>query len=40
MKVEIHMLFTDKSYLGLWEVMLTTEPYCSEYVVGSVIFRI
>ncbi|CAK6967190.1 hypothetical protein DNTS_001834 [Scomber scombrus] len=24
-------MFKDKTYLSLWELMLTREPYCSEY---------
>ncbi|CAL8402581.1 unnamed protein product [Gadus morhua 'NCC'] len=27
----IARMFKDKTYLSLWELMLTREPYCSEY---------
>ncbi|XP_078146195.1 zinc finger protein 862-like [Centroberyx gerrardi] len=31
MKMTINTSLKDKSYLGLWEVMMTKEPYCSDY---------
>ena len=36
----INTSFKDKSYLGLWQVMTTKEPYCSDFAVGSVICSI
>lgn len=38
MKMMIYTSFKDKSYLGLWEVMLTTEPYCSDYKASGFVF--
>lgn len=40
MKMTIHTSFKDKSYLGLWQVMTTKEPYCSDYRVIVVICSI
>ena len=40
MKMTINTSFKDKSYLGLWQVMTTKEPYCSDFAVGSVICSI
>ncbi|XP_030219014.1 zinc finger protein 862 [Gadus morhua] len=31
MKMTINTSFKDKSYLGLWQVMTTKEPYCSDF---------
>ncbi|KAK0132143.1 Zinc finger protein 862 [Merluccius polli] len=31
LKLLIARMFKDKTYLSLWELMLTREPYCSEY---------
>ncbi|KAL4008878.1 hypothetical protein ACER0C_002730 [Sarotherodon galilaeus] len=31
LKLLIAKMFKDKTYLSLWELMLTREPYCSEY---------
>ena len=39
-KMTINTSFKDKSYLGLWQVMTTKEPYCSDFAVGSVICSI
>ncbi|XDV21783.1 hypothetical protein PO909_026803 [Leuciscus waleckii] len=33
LKLLITRMFKDKTYLSLWELMLTREPYCSEYKV-------
>ncbi len=33
LKLLIARMFKDKTYLSLWELMLTREPYCSEYKV-------
>ncbi|KAK0135416.1 Zinc finger protein 862 [Merluccius polli] len=40
MKMTINTSFKDKNYLGLWQVMTTKEPYCSDFAVGSVICSI
>lgn len=34
LKLLIARMFKDKTYLSLWELMLTREPYCSEYKVS------
>ncbi len=34
LKLLIARMFKDKTYLSLWEIMLTKEPYCSEYKVS------
>ncbi len=34
LKLLIARMFKDKTYLSLWELMLTKEPYCSEYKVS------
>lgn len=31
LKLLIARMFKDKTYISLWELMLTREPYCSEY---------
>ena len=31
LKLLIARMFKDKIYLSLWELMLTREPYCSDY---------
>ncbi|XP_059896385.1 zinc finger protein 862-like [Gadus macrocephalus] len=31
LKLLIARMFKDKTYLSLWELMLTREPYCSQY---------
>ncbi|KAJ8006709.1 hypothetical protein DPEC_G00110030 [Dallia pectoralis] len=31
LKLLISRMFKEKTYLNLWELMLTKEPYCSEY---------
>ena len=33
LKMLISRTFRDKSYTSLWEMMLTREPYCSEFEV-------
>lgn len=38
LKLLIARMFKDKTYLNLWELMLTREPYCSEYKVLLVLF--
>ncbi|XP_030213621.1 uncharacterized protein LOC115545037 [Gadus morhua] len=35
LKLLIARIFKDKTYLSLWELMLTREPYCSQYKDGS-----
>ncbi|XP_056453175.1 TOG array regulator of axonemal microtubules protein 1-like [Gadus chalcogrammus] len=35
MKMTINTSFKDKSYLGLWQVMTTKEPYCSDFAADG-----
>lgn len=34
LKLLIARMFKDKTDLSLWELLLTREPYCSEYMVS------
>lgn len=40
MKMTVNSSFKGKGYLGLWEVMMTKEPYYSHYALDSSIFSI